>query len=276
MKNKTKDNNIFKSIITILFKLSAVSLISVTGYLALCILFKNDFSIKSINDIAGVILTTATPIIFARIELKYDKKINNWNPIDYMLLAIAILTVSSYMQIIEGLEFWILSIAFVLYTFLGMIIIIYYNRFIITIFILCMVYGSIDNNGYEIIIAIVTYTLSNLNKDDIKRLLNIRYFEDKKFIQDKFKAIIAIISTAFTNLIGDKIWIILKTLIKSNIGIDIFTNNYSGICYYIYKFIKIFLKGYFRFMFLMIVYTLIISFLDKNKPKLKKRYTDIY
>ncbi len=261
MKNKTKDNNIFKSIITILFKLSAVSLISVTGYLALCILFKKDFSIKSINDITGVILTIATPIIFARIELKYDKKIiNNWKPVDYILLAIAIIIVSSYIQIIEGLQFWILSIAFIIYMFSGLLIFICNNRFIIVIFIFCMVYGSIDNKGYEIIIAIVTYTLSNLNKDDIKRLLNIRYFEDKKFIQDKFKAIIAIISTAFTNLIGNKIWDILDINNKVEI---------SG-------WWLIFLKGYFRFMFFIIVYAFIIYLLDKNKPKLKKRYTDIY
>lgn len=274
MKNKTKDNNILITIITILFKLSLVSLISVMSYYAFDKLSNLNFSCESI---VVAIFTTATPIIFTYIDLKEDKEIlDNWTLIDYILLVVSIFTVTSYTQETEGIEFYILSIAFVLYTFLGMIIIIYNNTYIITIVILCMVYGSIDNNGYEIFIAVVIYVLSNLNKDDIQNLLNIRYFESKKFIEDKYKAAIAIISTAFTNLIGDKIWIILKTLIKSYIGIDIFTNNYGGIYYYIYIFIKILLKGTFRFIFFMIVYVVIFIFLRNNKSTLKKRYTDIY
>lgn len=285
MNIKIKARNIIYCIITKLFLLSELFLILLTGIFAIKELLSFNFNFANIlnkllsfnfnftnilNELLSLnfnfanicngtklIFKIITPFILYCNKRRNDKKIlDSWTPTDYILLVIAILTVTSYTQETEGIEFYILSIAFVLYTFLGMIIIIYNNTYIITIVILCMVYGSIDNNSYEIFIVIVTYILSNLNKDDIQKLLNIRNFENKKFIEDKFKASIAIISTAFTNLIGNKIW-------------DMLGNNKIGIS----GLILIFLKGYFRFMFFMIMYASIIYLLNKNKPKLKIRYT---
>ncbi|WP_297788291.1 hypothetical protein [uncultured Anaerococcus sp.] len=250
--------NFFKYVIICIFRLCELAMLASTGLVAYKMLGAINFAEASPSVCMLVVMSILLPFSFIYVILRDDKKIlDKWKLWDFLIFSLVSSGPIVYMKYSYGLLGYIITFSFAGFIFSWSLITLYFNRLILLIIIGSILYGMLDGNeSYNIILAIVTYTTSSLDKEDVKKYLGINYFNDNKFIGDKFKAMLAIISTAFTNIIGERLWVKVDAYLKINKG------GYS----------TLFLRGGFRLVFSIYVYFIILIFLTKYKDKIRDRY----
>ncbi|WP_311516010.1 hypothetical protein [uncultured Anaerococcus sp.] len=250
--------NFFKYVIICIFRLCELAMLASTGLVAYKLLRTINFAKASPSVWILVVMSILLPFSFIYVILRDDKKIlDKWERWDFLIFALICLGPYAYMKALDGLLVYVITFSFAGFIFSWSLITLYFNRFILLIIIGSSLYGMLDGNeSYNIILAIVTYTTSSLDKEDVKKYLGINYFNDNKFIEDKFKAMLAIISTAFTNIIGNRLWVKVCPYLKINDG----------------GHLTFFYRGSFRLVFSIYVYCIILIFLTKYKDKIRGRY----
>ena len=256
--------NIFKLVTVGIFRLCELAMLASTGVVAYRLLGTIDFAKASLFEWIFVLLCLPVLFSFIYVILMDDKKdLDKWEWWDFFIFSLICFGPLMYMNAFDGALGYIITFSFAGFLLSRSLITLYFNRLILVIVIGSSLYGLLDGNeSYNIILAIVTYTMSSLDKDDVKKYLGINYFDDNKFMKDKFQAMLAIISTAFTNIIGNRIWGKIHPHFQGTS--DVKSNSL--------KYPEFFYRGGFRLLFSMIFYIIILFFLTKYKDKIRDRY----
>lgn len=256
--------NIFKLVIVGIFRLCELAMLVSSWVVAYSSLGTIDFAKASHFD--RILVLFCLPVLFSFIYviLMDDKKdLDKWEWWDFFIFSLICFGPLMYMNAFDGLLGYIITFSFAGFLLSRSLITLYFNRLILVIVIGSSLYGLLDGNeSYNIILAIVTYTMSSLDKEDVKKYLGINYFDDNKFMKDKFQVMLAIISTAFTNIIGNK----LLNKIHPHFQVTSDANSNSV------KYLELFFRGGFRLVFSIFVYFIILAFLTKYKDKIRGRY----
>ena len=192
------------------------------------------------------------------------KSIDLWNMADNIAFILCFILVILSVQLLpdqSGFYVWSIILSILLFFLIISIVINLFicNKFLFIVFSASLIYGIINNNMYNVLLALVTYIMGSLDIDDIKKHFNLDIFDEKKFIKDKYLTMLAISSTALANVIGEPV---LKCIFKR-----------IELCFYSYEFDAILYRGGFRVIFASLIFMGLMYLYRKHINKLVKRYT---
>lgn len=244
-----------KFIIDFIFILSEVFLITVTLVLGLSNFF--DFQILNMDilDIFILMIKLSTPFIISYFELAKDKiVVDNWKWWDHFGFLIVIYVSVAYVIKLEGLEQKILVYSFLCYLLCGLLKAMIRNKLIFIIAVASLAYGFIDDDvNFSILLTLFTFLMGSLDINEVKKILEINELDDYIFVKYKLYGIIAIISTCFTSIFGEKL--LEKLILVLDFKLDSIQ--------------EIFIKGGLRLIFSLIIFQIIINILEEYKERIK-------
>lgn len=193
------------------------------------------------------------------------KPIDYWSIFDILVFSLCFLSVILSVQLfpdISGVHLWLIILSVLLLLLIASLVInlFIYNKFLFIVFCASLIYGIINDDMYNVLLALITYIMGSLDIDDIKKHFKLDIFNEEKFIKDKYLTMLAISSTALANVIGEPI---LKFIFKN-----------INLCFYGYHFNDIIYRGGFRVIFSSITFMVLLSIYKMNINKIVKRYTD--
>lgn len=223
-----------------------------------------------ISEGYGTYLKFFHPFLVCWMSLMYyfdfplRKPIDYWSIFDIVTFGICFLSVILSVKLlpdISGVHLWSIILSVLLFSLIVSIVInlFIYNKLLFIVFSASLIYGIINDNMYNVILALITYIMGSLDIDEIKKHFNLDIFDEKKFIRDKYLSMLAISSTALANVIGEPV---LKHIF-----------NKIGLSFYSCEFDVILYRGGFRVIFSSLIFMRLMALYRKHSNKLINRYS---